>query len=227
MEGVRHGFSGWMAACCALVGLLSAPSVGAQESTPPENKWQFEVTPYVFASGIDGTIGVRGVEADVDVSFSDLEEYIDSAFMFAFEANKRRWVFGFDAIYVKLEDNEASSVTGSFGKVTRDRVVDTTVTQEVYTLMAGYRVLDKKTKLDVFGAARYTRLDTELDLKITTTAAMFPGGARSISGDESWWDPVVGARVLWPFAKHWTLLAYADVGGSGSGSDRTYQSPCQ
>jgi opacity protein-like surface antigen len=50
-----------------------------------------------------------------------------------------------------------------------------------------------------------------------------PDGSRSVSARESWWDPVIGVRVLVPLAEAWTLVGYADIGGFGVGSDLTYQ----
>jgi hypothetical protein len=34
--------------------------------------WQYEVTPYFLAAGLNGTIGIRGVKADLDMPFSDI-----------------------------------------------------------------------------------------------------------------------------------------------------------
>jgi opacity protein-like surface antigen len=78
-------------------------------------------------------------------------------------------------------------------------------------------------KVDVIGAARSTRLDTKLDLALTTGAPLLPDGSRSVSGRETWWDPLIGVRVLVPFAEKWTAVGYADIGGFGVGSDITYQ----
>ena len=49
----------------------------------------------------------------------------------------------------------------------------------------------------------------------------FPGGAFSAGEDESWWDAVIGARVVHPLSSQWSLVGYADVGGGES--DLTYQ----
>ena len=95
--------------------------------------------------------------------------------------------------------------------------------EQLYQLTAGYRVLDEHTRVDVLGAARYRQLDTTLNLVATTGSPLLPDGSYSISGTENWWDPVIGARVLVPLAEAWTLVGYADIGGFGVGSDRTYQ----
>jgi opacity protein-like surface antigen len=84
-------------------------------------------------------------------------------------------------------------------------------------------VLEEHTKVDVIGAARYTQLDADLNLVVTTGSPLLPGGSNSISGTKNWWDPVIGARVLRPLSDSWTLVGYADFGGFGAGSDSTYQ----
>jgi hypothetical protein len=84
-------------------------------------------------------------------------------------------------------------------------------------------LLDEHTKVDVLGAARYTQLDTDLNLVATTGSPLLPDGSRSISGTENWWDPVIGARVLVPLVDAWTLVGYADIAdGVGSTAPISY-----
>jgi len=52
--------------CVACVGVAQE---GLAADTVP---WQFEVTPYFLAAGLDGTVGVRGADADLDVSFNEI-----------------------------------------------------------------------------------------------------------------------------------------------------------
>jgi hypothetical protein len=51
----------------------ASPAVGQDASTdlPPEDRWTFVVAPYLWAISLDGNAKVKGVEADVDVPFSD------------------------------------------------------------------------------------------------------------------------------------------------------------
>jgi opacity protein-like surface antigen len=198
-----------------LAGLTVAPARA-------EDAWQFEITPYVFGAGLRGTTGVGPVTADVDSSFGDILKHFDSGFMAAAEARKGPWAFAFDGVYFRLKDQATRSWQGPGGIGSATGELDATVTQLVYQLAVAYRLEDDSTKFDVIGAGRYTRLDTDLDL-VTTTGPPLPGGTRSASGSADWWDPVVGARVLIPFAEHWTFMAYGDVGGFGVGSKITYQ----
>jgi len=202
-----------------VAGLAATPARSAEPST---DAWQFEVTPYVFGAGLRGTTGVGPVTADIDSSFGDIMKHFDSGFMAAAEARKGPWALAFDGVYFRLKDQATRSWQGPAGIGSATGDLQATVSQLVYQLAVGYRVLDTSKKLDVIGAARFTRLDTELDL-VTTTGPLLPGGTRSLSGSADWWDPVIGARILLPFAEHWTFMGYADVGGFGVGSKITYQ----
>ena len=194
-------------AALAATTMLAAPLPAAAQPGGGADKWQFEVTPYLFASALSGKTGVGSNVVDVDASFSDLLENIDSAFMAVFEARRGRWAFGLDGIYSKLKVDG----TGPAGLVN----VEVTTTEQIYQPFFGYRLLEERVKLDVFGAARYTQLDD----KIATTG---PGGGQIVNVSESWWNPVIGVRVVVPFAQHWSLVGYADVGVGGD-SDSTYQ----
>ena len=208
---------------CRIVALaIALAAVPARAAEPTGGAWQFEVTPYVFGAGLRGTTGVGQVSADVDSSFGDIMKHFDSGFMAAAEARKGSWGFAFDGVYFRLKDQGTRSWQGPAGIGSGTGDLEATVTQLVYQLALAYRVRDDSTKLDVFGAGRYTRLDTDLDLA-TTTGPLLPGGTRSLSSSADWWDPVIGARVLLPFAGQWTLMGYADVGGFGLGSKITYQ----
>jgi opacity protein-like surface antigen len=209
-----------MAAFGIALAVLAASPVRAAEATA--DTWQFEITPYVFGAGLRGTTGVGQVKADVDSSFSDIMKHFDSGLMAAAEARKGPWAFAFDGVYFRLKDQGTRSWQGPAGIGSATGELDATVAQLVYQLAVGYRVMDASTKLDVIGAGRYTRLDTDLDL-VTTIGPLLPGGTRALSGSADWWDPVIGVRVLLPFAEHWTFMGYADVGGFGVGSKITYQ----
>jgi opacity protein-like surface antigen len=206
-------------AAVVLAGLATSAAPAAESQPDP---WQFEFTPYLFGAGLDGTTGVGGVTADVGTSFSDILEHLDSGFMAAFEAGRGRWGFGFDGVYFRLTDQKTGSWHGPAGLGGATGELEATVTEQIYQLAALYRVYDAAVRIDAIGAARYTRLDTDLDL-VVTTGPVLPGGTRSLGASASWWDPVIGIRVIAPLAEHWSVVGYADIGGIGVGSDITYQ----
>jgi opacity protein-like surface antigen len=196
-------------------------ATGARAADASDDRWQFELTPYLFASGLYGTTGTRGVTADVKMGFDDIADQLEAGLMGTAELRRGRWGFAFDALYFKLGDQGARSWRGPLGIGSLTGDLEVTTTMQMYQLSAGYRV-GERVPVDLFGAARYTKIDTDLDL-VVTTGGLLPGGARSLSAGESWWDPVVGVRALVPLGERWSVLLYGDVGGLGVGSDLTYQ----
>jgi len=198
-------------------------SATQQAATPPaQTAWQFEITPYLMAAGLNGTVGIRGVSTDIDVGFDNIWDHLDAGFMGLFTARKGLWLFGFEGIYMKLGDVPSTSVTGPFGQVTVNGAVTVTNSLSVYQASVGYRIMDTKTKVDVIGALRNTGLKADASVQITTTPPIsFPGGSASANGSEDWTDAVIGAMARYPVADKVTLVGYADVGGGGS--KLTYQ----
>jgi opacity protein-like surface antigen len=210
-------------------GLLTALAVAVAVTGPPaawaqgaaQDSWQLEVTPYLWASGMDGTVGVQGVEADLDAKFEDILEQLDSAFLATLELRRGRWGLLLDGIYFKLEGEGAQSWQGPGGIGSATGELEVTSTLNVYQFAAAYRVRED-VAIDLIAGARYTQLETELDLTVTT-GGLLPGGARRVSGDKDWWDPILGIRLQIPFGERWTGVLYGDYGGFGVGSDATYQ----
>jgi hypothetical protein len=140
--------------------------------------WQYEATPYLFASGLDGAVGVRGFTTEVDASFSDILENLDGGFMGLFTDRKGPWLFGLEGVYMRLEGDKSRTVTGPGGVVSVDGELD--VTNKLYVVQgtAGYRVLDDRTKVDLLGAARWTKLDADLTVRVQfTPGVVFPAAA--------------------------------------------------
>jgi hypothetical protein len=182
-------------------------SLGQSAFAAEADGWQYEVTPYLLAAAMDGTVGVKGATVPVDASFSDIWDNLDAGFMGVFTAQKGPWSFAVEGVYMKLGDEVAGPALG---------IVSASVTNSMYIAQGtvGYRVLDTKAKVDLLGALRWTKLDVNMDI-------VGPLTTRSVGGDESWTDAVVGVRGLYPVADQVTLMGYADVGGGGS--DLTYQ----
>lgn len=219
---LKIGYLVWGLAFSLMIVFTASPSVLAQDDVE-DGKWRFEITPYFFASGLSGDTGVGRVTGEVDMSFSDILENLDIGFMASVEARKGPWIVSFDGLYFRLAGEQTKSWQGPLGKVSLRGALEATMTQQMYQLSAGYRLHDERTKLDLVGGVRYTRLDIDLKLAITTSGILFPGGVRSMSGTEDWFDPFVGFRVIAPFSEKWSFVGYGDLGGFTVGSDFTYQ----
>lgn len=194
----------------------------SQTAAAQADDWQYEATLYMHAAAMDGNAGVRGVTADVDMSFNDIWDHLDAGFMGMFTARRGPWILGLDLVYMKLADDSSKSVTGPFGKVTVEGALDLDFSLSVAMASVGYRLLDGQTKLDMLGGLRYTRLEADAKVKVATVPPIvFPGGAAKADGSEHWVDGVVGLRALHPVTDQLSLVGYLDAGAGGT--DFTYQ----
>ena len=202
--------------------LCAAVPVMAQTTAGPADRWTYELTPYFWAAGMKGDVQSGSLpKTSVDVPFSDIWDNLDFGAMGAFEARKGRWGMLFDAIYIKVSTSATSSRTGP-GPIgsTLTATADVKMEQTLLTGAATYRVSDGPTLTDIVGGARYF----EADVSASINASLFGlTGNVSRSGDKSWVDPFIGARVQHPLTDRWTVVGYADVGGFGVGSKFTWQ----
>jgi hypothetical protein len=159
--------------------------------------WRFNFTPYVWMSGLKGTIGVGSNTSEVDVSFTDGAEDFEFGFAGLLEARHHPWVFRTDFFYVSLSDESATSA-GSTLTVGQDELM---LHPEV-----GYTVLTRPWGgVDGLIGARYWNLGVDLS-----------GLAQDVSADRNWVDATVGANFRYQPGEKWRLVAKADVGAGGS-----------
>jgi len=198
----------------ALVGFVPGAQAGGGVN------WQYEVTPYIWAAGLDGTIRIDNrPQAGVGVqqSFSDVLERLDFGFMGAIEARNGRWAILFDGAYLRVKDE--GSMSGRLGFTSL--AGRGTVTQQVYALSGAYRIADGPQTIDVIGGLRYNSVSW--DVAIDASVPVIPVSGRQFEQSKSWTDPFIGARVQLPLGDRWTLVGYGDIGGFGVGSDLSWQ----
>lgn len=171
-----------------------SPLAWAQEQK--QGAWEWSVAPYLWGTGIDGTIGVRGHETSVNADFGDLVDFVNAAAALHVEAmNKNRWGFYTEVFYVSL-GNETTTATGE---------IDSNAYQTIADAAAMYRI---KPPLDLYFGARYQRVSTNIS---------FPILGR-FSQAEDWTDFIVGARYAPKLSKRWQLVLRGDVGTGDSDS---------
>ena len=66
------------------------PKETAAPSIPQSEPWQFTIAVPGWLAGLDGTIGVRGVNADIDIGFEQVPQHLDMLFAARAEARKGR-----------------------------------------------------------------------------------------------------------------------------------------
>lgn len=189
---------------CGAVLALHGPATAQTDS--PE-AWRFQLTPYVWMTGLDGRIKpLRGAPAaHVEQSFSDILENLDAAFFVSGTARQGRWVLHGDASHASASRYAALPL----GLSARAKVRQTSV-----TLTGGYNwQWAKQSSVDFLAGARLWDINASVTLP----------GIAAVQSSTSFVDPVVAVRWRYDFAPQWSSLVYVDTGGWGVGSDATWQ----
>lgn len=203
-----------VALCALLSGVTSTQALGRQEpeaqpaeaAEAPSPRWQFQVMPYVWASGMQGRVRpfVGAPTVSFSQSFSDTVEDINAAFFLSAGAQRGR--------IVALGDFSRVATSRS-GIVPPDLPAEGGTTQTTLTLAAGYKTIVQPTySVDIFAGFRAFWLEAGVE-----TA----DGAISVSPRRSFADPIVGVRASARLARRWSGVLYADVGGFGVGTEST------
>jgi hypothetical protein len=202
----------------AMVTLLGAatPAAGQQPgatATPPGDRWTVSLAPYLWLASMDGDAAVGGVQADVDVPFSDLLEDLSGGAMMLVDVEKGRFGVGVNGLFVRVSsdaevgpiDIDATSDSGQLAIAPHYRLVE----WQYGTSSSG-----RPLRLVVAPEAgfRYTYMRTELEIR----------GGRTVDGSESWVDPLIGSRIGLDLSDSWAIAGEANIGGFGVGSDFTW-----
>lgn len=210
---------GALVVLAALASCSAAPA-GAQPNAPRD--WQFELTPYLWATAMKGEVRAGDLpRTSVDMSFGDILDKLDMGAMAAFEARKGRWGFLFNAIYMKVSEDATATRTspGPIGATLTARA-DLEVKQTLIGAAVAHRISDGPSAIDVLGGARYVKIKASADLDASLFALT---GTVSRSADKDWVDPFVGIRLRRQINERWAVAGYLDAGGFGISSDLTWQ----
>jgi hypothetical protein len=181
--------------------LASTAAVGADEAPG----WTFNVAPYLWLSGVEGTTATvpPAAPADLDVSFGDLLDELDGALMGLAEArNGRLGLFG-ELFFVSIAA-DAATPGPFFSGADYD--------QDLWGLSLGgfYRAVNAASgSLDLLGGVRFWKLESELRLD--------PGrlSRRTVSTDEGWTDPIAGLKGRYLVSPRWYLTGWAVAAVAG------------
>lgn len=174
-----------------LTALALALPAGAQTA---DDEWHLTFAPYLMASSMSGTAGVRGFEAVVDISASEIFSNLQMGFNGYVGVQKGNWGFGVDVIYMSL------------GASTDYLNVDPG--QAAFTFLATRRLAPT---LDLTFGARWNAVRNRIEYK--TNSPVFPG--TTIEGTYQWVDPVTGIAWRQPIGRRWIVGVPANVGGFG------------
>src|SRR5213076_1749913 len=150
-------------ALLAVVGPVVAGSVelAPKEIAPPSitesEPWQFTIAAPGWLAGLDGTIGVRGVNADIDVGFDQILQHLDMIFAMRAEAQKGPFGIYGEVIYIGLSDG--AQINGMINNIHEQ--VDQTLVDGALS----WRLINQpRWSLDFAAGTHYTSIYERLEL---------------------------------------------------------------
>jgi hypothetical protein len=208
---------------CISTILALATAIPGTVTAQGTDEWEFDATLYLWAAGIDANTRTGG---DIDISFDDILDDLDMAFMAAAGARKGKWSLLADTVYLDISQDEGGSETVPvLGPVTANRTVDSDIKMEasITTFGVGYNLVDNgRATLDVLAGGRYAWVDVTVKLDLDRSGAVVQTSRREkVSDSKGVWDGVVGARGAIELNDNWYVPYYADVGTGDS--DLTWQ----
>jgi hypothetical protein len=160
MKAKLFSFAG---AVFAIAGGLQAGTVELQpkESAPPtitqSEPWQFTIAAPGWMAGLDGTIGVRGVNADIDVGFDQILQHLDMIFAMRAEAQKGPFGIYGEVIYIGLSDNaQINRLINNINEEVNETLVDGALSWRLINQPRG--------SLDLVAGTHYTNIYERLEL---------------------------------------------------------------
>lgn len=180
-------------------------------------RWALQVTPYLWAAGLDGHISPfrRGPTIGIDKSFSDVLNDLKVGGFINLWGRYDRYVWSGDVAYVNTKESQAVGPLPTIGPIPSGTAVNGSVDtkQLMATLLGGYRLLDTADfTLDALGGVRFWHISN----KVKVSAL---GLSRNYDESFGWVEPVIGARTYMRLTDRLSLQAQADIGGFGAGSD--------
>jgi hypothetical protein len=151
---------------------------------------------YGLGAGMDGTVGVGPITAEIDLSASDIFSNLEMGGMAAYRNDTGRWAWGAEAIYMGLGN--------------ADTAADVELDEWIVAATAGYELSER---FDLVGGIRYMDVTSEITV---------PGPHDAILHAETgadWVDPFVGGRLNVPVGAKSSIVLQGTVGGFGIGSD--------
>jgi hypothetical protein len=194
-----------------MIGVCSAATDPAAEAT---DLWDVQIGLPLWASGLEGEIGVRNRSVHVDEDFDDIFDTVDFLVPVNLEVRYcHHWLFFANMLYVETTtDAEPGRLIG--GAVDEVRLKQKEFDAD---FGVGYNLFPHRAvRLEPFVGGRVTSVDAELSLAV-------PGDNPEFDDSKAWVDPIVGFMFKFPAGRTFALFAEADIGGFGVSSDLTWQ----
>jgi hypothetical protein len=108
-------------AVIALIGPLNAGTLELQpkETAPPtiteSQPWQFTIAAPGWMAGVNGTIGINGRDADIDIGLGEILQHLDM--IFAMRAQAQKGPFGIFAEFIYIGLSDGAQINGLVNNV--------------------------------------------------------------------------------------------------------------
>ncbi|APC05644.1 hypothetical protein [Polynucleobacter asymbioticus] len=185
--------------------------------------WRFEVTPYLWAPGINSTLFFNDKYLNtVALSSSNVLGDLKSGGMISAEAHYGNWGIMGDLVSATLHQNQTISTTAptAQGAVPAKFATSATLQQTILTGAATYTVISNKD-------AYFDGLVGVRSIAITATLGLVLDGTSLNASDSkstSTVDPIIGFKGRYRLADStWYIPLYADIGGGGGTTNMTWQ----
>ena len=195
-----------------LFAIFSFQNLFSQESQPPKaKKWQFLVEPYLMFPNMNGKTGVGNLpDVSVDANPGDIFSKLQMGAMLNLEASNDKWAIATDFIYMNLQQDVTSGTLINSG--------DATAKQFAWEL-AGLRRITPWLELGIGGILN------SLQAGVNINVNNIGGGTTNRSKEltQSWYDPMLIARIKHNPVKKFMYEFRGEIGGFGIGSDFAWQ----
>lgn len=186
--------------------MFGAP-IGAQAAQDDADGWEFVVAPYVLFPHMNGEATIRGIAVEVDLGPSDVFENLDFGAMLYLEMANTDWAITLDGLYMDLGAAAELPVSGRTGNANVKQ----------WALEAkGLRRVAEWAELGI--GARLNSIDMGLFVEAGMVLPEI-----DVSGKQTWFDPLIAARLMAPLENRWSLGVSGDIGGFGVGSSFAWQ----
>jgi hypothetical protein len=148
------------------------------------NGWSFILEPYLWGLGVDGTVGVKGVDSHVDYNPLTVVKHLDWGIMAKGEIRKGKWGILGDGFFAQLSaDGDPPGPLYNNANIK--------LQQGMVELALAYRIIDdRRGFLDIYAGARYNYFGLDINASIDNA------GIQSVSDDAAQRIfGAVGARV--------------------------------
>src|SRR5947208_1786138 len=228
----------------AIIGRVGAGSMelAPKETAPPtitqSEPWQFTIAAPGWLASLNGTIGIRGINADIDVPVDEVLQHLDMIFAMRAEAQKGPFGIYGEVIYIGLSDG--AQINGLINNIHENRPdipigpLGGRIRQEIAQRVEQFIELKKtelRARVDALvergldRRAAVERVVNEAKARIANQLAVRLNKrlSQTLSRDDYWFDPYVGLRARYNFNRTYYTAVRGEIGGFGVGADLMWE----